>query len=278
VTRFEKQIESCKNFNYNETQTRRDFIDPLFKALGWDIKNEEGYAEAYREVIHEDKVKISRATKAFRMCFVYILFDKLNHNGLKRFFIHLLHKQKQTMPFSDEKTLVLGLQKGNILAFEKIFSLYHKRIYNFCLHLYQTSEEAQETVQKVFIALWEQRAQVNENKPLASYLDTIARYMVYQEFRYQVYKKAAYDQLVMKSSDYNETTKDDVLYNELLSFLESVIEELPERQREIFKLSRFSGLTYKQIADKLNISENTVDTQIRRALDFIRDKYKTHYN
>src|SRR4030042_545488 len=64
VTRFEEQYASYKNSDYNETQTRRDFIDPFFKALGWDIDNEEGYAEAYREVIHEDKVKISGATKA----------------------------------------------------------------------------------------------------------------------------------------------------------------------------------------------------------------------
>ena len=64
VTRFEEQYASYKNPDYNETQTRRDFIDPFFKALGWDIDNEEGYAEAYREVIHEDKVKISGATKA----------------------------------------------------------------------------------------------------------------------------------------------------------------------------------------------------------------------
>jgi hypothetical protein len=64
VTRFEEQYASYKNSNYNETQTRRDFIDPFFKALGWDIDNEEGYAEAYREVIHEDKVKVSGATKA----------------------------------------------------------------------------------------------------------------------------------------------------------------------------------------------------------------------
>jgi hypothetical protein len=64
VTRFEEQYGSYKNSNYNETQTRRDFIDPFFKALGWDIDNKEGYAEAYREVIHEDKVKVSGATKA----------------------------------------------------------------------------------------------------------------------------------------------------------------------------------------------------------------------
>jgi len=64
VNRFEEQYNSYKSSDYNETQTRRDFIDPFFKALGWDIDNEAGYAEAYREVIHEDKVKVSGATKA----------------------------------------------------------------------------------------------------------------------------------------------------------------------------------------------------------------------
>lgn len=182
------------------------------------------------------------------------------------------------MPLTDEKTLILSLQKGSIPAFEKIFAVYHKRIYNFCKSLHQNSDEAEEIVQRVFVALWEQRSQVDENKPLASYLYTIARYMAYQDFRQHVYKKAVFDHFVINSIDLNEATKDDVLYNELLSFLESVIERLPERQREIFKLSRFSGLTYRQIADNLNITENTVDTQIRRALEFIRDKYKTHYN
>jgi type I restriction-modification system DNA methylase subunit len=64
VTRFEEQFDSYKKSDYNETLTRRDFIDPFFKALGWDIDNESGYAEAYREVIHEDRVKVGKATKA----------------------------------------------------------------------------------------------------------------------------------------------------------------------------------------------------------------------
>ena len=64
VERFGEQIDSYKKAAYNETLTRRDFIDPFFKALGWDTDNEQGYAESYREVIHEDKVKIGKATKA----------------------------------------------------------------------------------------------------------------------------------------------------------------------------------------------------------------------
>src|SRR5215213_3300287 len=64
VQRFEEQKDSYKKSDYNETLARRDFIDPFFKALGWDIDNSQGYAEAYREVIHEDRVKIGSATKA----------------------------------------------------------------------------------------------------------------------------------------------------------------------------------------------------------------------
>lgn len=64
VERFNEQLVSYKKTEYNETLTRRDFVDPFFKALGWDVDNSNGYAEAYREVIHEDKVKIGGATKA----------------------------------------------------------------------------------------------------------------------------------------------------------------------------------------------------------------------
>jgi hypothetical protein len=64
VERFGEQYESYRQSGYNETQTRRDFIDPFFKALGWDIDNAQGYAESYREVIQEDKIRISGVTKA----------------------------------------------------------------------------------------------------------------------------------------------------------------------------------------------------------------------
>ena len=54
IQRFDEQKEFYTNSDYNETQTRRDFVDPFWKALGWDVDNESGYAESYREVRHED--------------------------------------------------------------------------------------------------------------------------------------------------------------------------------------------------------------------------------
>ena len=69
VDRFNEQLPYYKKSEYNETQTRREFIDPFFKALGWDIDNEQGLAEAYKDVIHEYKLKIKDGTKAPDYCF-----------------------------------------------------------------------------------------------------------------------------------------------------------------------------------------------------------------
>nr|HPI20293.1 N-6 DNA methylase [Candidatus Kapabacteria bacterium] len=79
VERFEYHLDEYKKGNYNETQTRNDFINPFFEALGWDINNKQGLAESYREVIHEDKIKIGGHTKAPDYCFTIY--------GQRKFFV-----------------------------------------------------------------------------------------------------------------------------------------------------------------------------------------------
>ncbi len=69
VDRFHRNRDSYSLQSYNETQVRREFIDPFFKALGWDVDNEKGYAEAYKDVIHEPSLKIGESTKAPDYCF-----------------------------------------------------------------------------------------------------------------------------------------------------------------------------------------------------------------
>ena len=64
INKFEAHQDSYSASSYNETQLRREFLDPFFEALGWDVSNKQGHAEAYKEVIHEDAVKVGTATKA----------------------------------------------------------------------------------------------------------------------------------------------------------------------------------------------------------------------
>lgn len=69
IERFERNREAYRSGQYNETQVRREFIDPFFEALGWDVNNRQGYAEAYKDVVHEDAIKVGGATKAPDYCF-----------------------------------------------------------------------------------------------------------------------------------------------------------------------------------------------------------------
>ncbi|HEU4793716.1 MAG TPA: restriction endonuclease subunit M, partial [Nitrolancea sp.] len=79
VERFTRNREDYRSGRYNETQLRREFFDLFFEALGWDVNNRQGYAEAYKDVIHEDAIKIGGYTKAPDYCF--------RIGGTRKFFV-----------------------------------------------------------------------------------------------------------------------------------------------------------------------------------------------
>ena len=91
VERFQENIEAYRNPAYNETQLRIEFIDPFFEALGWDVANKAGYAEQYKDVVHEDAIKIAGATKAPDYCF--------RIGGVRKFF---LETKKPSVDIKDQ--------------------------------------------------------------------------------------------------------------------------------------------------------------------------------
>ena len=108
VDRFKLHEQAYKRSSYNETQVRREFVDPFFKALGWDIDNEQGYAEAYKDVVHEDAMKVGGKTTAPDYAF--------RVGGTRKFFLEatLLHKSaaEWTSPFPGQSypaTSVMGV-------------------------------------------------------------------------------------------------------------------------------------------------------------------------
>jgi RNA polymerase sigma-70 factor, ECF subfamily len=181
------------------------------------------------------------------------------------------------MTAGSDNELVNRLIKGDQFAFKCLYLAFHARIYNFCFKLLASREEAKDIVQHVFIALWEQREILDPEKSIEKYIYALARYSAYQNLRKRIYQQAAFEYFINNEQQLKEVTFEDVLYNELKVYFEEVIERLPPKRKEIFKLNRNEGLTYKEIASKLNISENTVDTQMRHSLQFIRLEYDKHY-
>ncbi len=100
IKRFDEQRETYQHASYNETQVRREFIDPLFKALGWDIDNTGGKPQAYKDVIHEDAIKVGGLTKAPDYCF--------RTGGDRKFFVEA---KKPAVPLSTHQDSAFQLKR-----------------------------------------------------------------------------------------------------------------------------------------------------------------------
>ncbi len=100
VERFDRNLDAYRSGHYNETQVRQEFIDPLFITLGWDVYNRGGYAEAYKDVILEDRVRVGEATKAPDYCF--------RIGGTRKFF---LEAKKPSANLKDDISPALQLRR-----------------------------------------------------------------------------------------------------------------------------------------------------------------------
>jgi len=173
-----------------------------------------------------------------------------------------------------EKELVTKLKEGDSFAFEVLFYKYRNKVKGFAVKLVPTQVDPEEIVQEVFVKLWLKKEFINPDKDFQPYLFSIAKNLILDHLKSAVNRKLYF---------VGEHFQNDLLVDEELDYLmpedaeeklEKLIDEIPERRREIFRMSRFEGLSYKQIAVRLNISENTVDSQIRNALAFLRKEFR----
>ena len=173
--------------------------------------------------------------------------------------------------------LVLKVKLGDESAFNALFYQYHSRVYNLCRKFLTSKEDAEEVVQTVFLALWENRKQLDENQPIVAYILTIAKHWIYNFLKKRVYRKAFLDYLATKDDFLDFVTEDEISYHDLQNLLEKLMKELPPKRKEIFILSKIEGLSYREIAQRLSITESTVNTQITKALVFIRKEVGNLY-
>ena len=174
-----------------------------------------------------------------------------------------------------DKDLVNKLKEGDSLAFEILFYKYRNKVNGFTKKFSPSRIDSEEIVQEVFIKVWIKRQSIKTEKDFLSYLFSIAKNLVLDQLKSSVNQRLYFaDDLFQK-----DMLIDEVLDNERMldneDRLLQLLEQIPERRREIFRLNKFEGLSYKQIALQLNISENTVDSQIRNALEYLRKEFKT---
>jgi RNA polymerase sigma-70 factor (ECF subfamily) len=177
----------------------------------------------------------------------------------------------------DETNLIRRIRQDDEKAFNILFYQHHARVYNLARRFLPYKEDAEEIVQIVFIALWENRYQIDENQSVIGYILTITRHWIYNTLRKSIYRQGYLEYIQNQDKSFDFVTEDVVLFNELNSLVEKLISDLPPKRSEIFRLSRNEGLSYREIADRLSITESTVNTQLTKALEYIRKNIKALY-
>lgn len=177
-----------------------------------------------------------------------------------------------TKQLSYEQEKLLLLKKGDRKVFENIFNEYYTILVRLSLNILKQEEVAEEVVQDVFVKLWEKRKDISIQVSLKSYL---AQSVKNKSLNYLKSKEGKYQQLSkIEVEDYliiDEETQHELEFLEFQYLVEKSINSLPDRSQQIFKLSRFEGLSYSKIADKLDISVKAVEKQMNSSLKKMRE-------
>ncbi len=184
---------------------------------------------------------------------------------------------------SEEKHLFVKVRGGNILAFEKLFKKYYKNLCLFAEYYVREKAMAEEIVGNFFMNLWEKRKKIEIKDSINSYFyksiyNQCIKYLEHLKVtkKYEDYARNMLENRELFSPSSDNYPLANLISKEIQEEIEIAINQLPEKCREIFCLCRFENMSYEEVSAKLDISVNTIRTQMSRALEKLRVSLKDY--
>lgn len=174
------------------------------------------------------------------------------------------------MSENDDNLLFEKVKKGDLKAFEVLFKEYYGPITRFALSMVRDKSIAEEIAQEIFMYLWEKKEQIELKTVFKSYLFTSAKYKAINYIKLELPKlQATTDLEGIRGFSQPDMASDD---SERLKIrIQFAIEQLPEKCKNIFVLSRYGGMTYVEIAEDLGLSVKTIENQMSIALKKLKE-------
>lgn len=175
-----------------------------------------------------------------------------------------------------ENFVLSALKLDSKEAFSLLFQTYYTDLVLFGGNFVKDKSSCEDIVQSIFLKLWNDRKNIQIKTSLKSYLLKAVRNSCFDEFRHlEVVRQyeSDYENSVLDCYD----TENYVLYSDLHDHLNRALEQVPELYREAFVLNRFEGLKYREIAEKLNVSERTVEVRVSKTLELLRKYLKDFF-
>lgn len=161
------------------------------------------------------------------------------------------------------------------IQFEQFYAANFPRVKNFARLLTKSEEDAEDIAQNIFLKLWTRPDLWQEQETMTGYLYTVTRNEIFNLFKHQKVEQE-YEDKVMKAQllgelcDEDSSLLENLYYKEVLMLIKMTLNQLPDRRRQVFEMSRFDGLSHKEIAEKLEIPLRTVEDHIYKTLAELR--------
>ncbi|MBK1440631.1 RNA polymerase sigma-70 factor [Parapedobacter sp. ISTM3] len=172
-----------------------------------------------------------------------------------------------------DPALIARLRDGEEAAFRAIYDQLHGRIYRLILALLKDTAKTEEVLQETFISLWMNRHKLDGEQPLYPYIYLIAKRLAIDHFRKKLAETNASDYVKVFAANSTNNTEETVFFEDLNRFARESINSLPAQQQQVFTLSRDEGLSYDEIAERLQISPNTVRNHMVNALRTLKLRF-----
>ncbi len=170
-----------------------------------------------------------------------------------------------------EKELIFLLREGHEGALRALYDIHLKKLHYFIFRTAKSRQLAEDVVQDVFIKIWETRLQIDPEQPFRTYLYTIAKHHLLNLLKRLQHESGILDEIRKYMDPGENTTELQIEYSESNVLLTEAISKLPPQCKEVFIRCKIQGLSYKQVAAELNITEGTVNSQMVKALRSIRE-------
>jgi RNA polymerase sigma-70 factor (family 1) len=166
------------------------------------------------------------------------------------------------------------LRESDRDAFAQLYKRYWRRLFDSAYKRLLLREECEEIIQEIFVDLWTKRENLLITVSIESYLYGALRFSIYNLIRSRKIREAYLDHLLHTPNPEQNYIEDSLYYEELSQALEKSIQNLPEKYRKVYQLSRSENLTYKEIAGQLDLPIDTVEKHMGKALKILRENLK----
>ena len=170
--------------------------------------------------------------------------------------------------------IIHRLKQDDKTAVDDLFAFYYPRLYQFSKSILKMESEIEDVLQEVFLKIWLNRHKIQHTETFNAYISTITKHEVLNLIRSKLKDNHCRAQLYLFAVAEEYQFQNKLEFEEIKSGIDRIVSNLPEKRQQIFILSRTNGLSNKEIAQQLNISEKTVEDHITHAIKKIKSSLK----